>query len=165
MQKAEGLFPDLVAQWEHDFPGEDSSPIAIAMGIRHLYLLDQASLEEALVAFDIGIGEVDVLTHLGHQSAPYRLRPSDLAELCMVTTGAITGRITRLETKGFVERIPSLTDKRTIFVQMTESGEKLLRETRTQVTRSSRFLNGIRSLSAPERDRLNRLLAKLIQIL
>ncbi|ACM38456.1 transcriptional regulator [Allorhizobium ampelinum] len=165
MPQAEGLFSDLISQWEEDFPGEDSSPIAIAMRLRHLYLLDQASLEEVLVAFDIGIGEVDVLTHLRHQSPPYRLRPSDLAELCMVTTGAITGRITRLEDKGFVERVPSLSDKRTVYVQMTESGEKLLRETRVQVARSSHFLDGIRSLSAPERTRLDRLLAKLIQVL
>lgn len=82
----------------------------------------------------------------------------------MVTTGAITGRITRLEQKGFVVRVPSSSDKRTIFVQMTDSGERLLLETREQVVRSSRFLKGVRTLSASERDRLNHLLSKLISV-
>ncbi|MBP1861468.1 MarR family winged helix-turn-helix transcriptional regulator [Rhizobium herbae] len=164
MAQTEGIFSDLISQWEVDFPGEDSAPIAIAMRLRHLHMLDQESLHETLVSFDIGIGEIDVLNHLRYQPAPHRLRPSDLAELCMVTTGAITGRITRLEQKGFVVRVPSSSDKRTIFVQMTESGESLLLETREQVARSSRFLKGVRTLSASERDRLNRLLTKLISV-
>ncbi|KAA6487794.1 MarR family transcriptional regulator [Agrobacterium rhizogenes] len=164
MSQTEGLFTDLISQWEADFPGEDSTPVAIAMRLRHLHLLDQEALYESLLTFDIGIGEIDVLTHLRHQPAPHRLRPSDLAELCMVTTGAITGRISRLEQKGFVTRVPSSSDKRTVYVQMTDSGEKLVRETREQVARSSRFLKGVGSLSRSDQERLNRLLAKLIRV-
>lgn len=162
MSETVGIFSDLISQWEADFPGEDSTPVAIAMHLRHLHMLDQASLSEILMAFDVGIGEIDVLNYLRHQPAPHRLRPSDLAELCMVTTGAITGRIARLEQKGLVLRVPSSSDKRTVFVQMTDSGEKLLQASRIQVARSSRFLKGVRTLSASDRERLNLLLSKLI---
>ena len=165
MPQVEKIFEDLIRQWEGDFPGEDSTPTAIALRIRHLHLLDQESLQEALLRFDVGFGEIDVLTHLAQQPAPKRLRPSDLAELCRVTTGAITGRITRLEERGYVVRVPSSSDKRTLYVQMTDEGQRLLRQTRESVVRSSRFLEGVRALPQSDRERLSRLLLKLIRIL
>lgn len=161
----ERIFEDLIEQWAAESPGEDSAPVAIAMRMRHLYSIDQRSLQEVLQPFDVGFGEIDVLTRLGQQPAPYRLRPSDLAEMCMVTTGAITGRISRLERGGYISRAPSSSDKRTVFVEMTESGRTLLQQTRDKVDRASRFMNGIRALSSREQEQLNRTLMKLIRIL
>jgi len=158
------MFEDLIRLWEVDFPGKDSTPIAIALRMQFLHLVDQQSLQDALEPFAIGFGEVDVLTRLAQQPPPHRLRPSDLADLCMVTTGAITGRIGRLEKGGHVVRVPSSSDKRILYVEMTANGAELLRRTRRHVAEKSRFLKGIRALSASERAQLNTTLTKLTRI-
>ncbi|WP_425644205.1 MarR family winged helix-turn-helix transcriptional regulator [Agrobacterium leguminum] len=163
--QAQKVFDDLVRQWESDFPGDDSSPIAIAMRIRHLYLLDQELLQMILVPFDVGVGEIDVLTHLAQRPENRPLRPSDLASLCMVTTGAMTGRLARLEQKSYLTRVPHPSDRRTIYVEITEAGRELLNRTRAEVARESHLLQGIRALENSERQNLIKTLSKLISIL
>ncbi len=83
----------------------------------------------------------------------------------MVTTGAITGRLGRLEQEGYIVRAPSTSDKRTIYVEMTEKGRSLMQQARDSVIETSRFMNGIRELPAAERERFNATLTKLIRIL
>ncbi|WP_322046503.1 MarR family transcriptional regulator [Paraburkholderia sp. J67] len=161
----ERILRHAIEQLEVEFPGEDITPVAIAIRLRHLSIVDQRSLQDALQPFNIGVGDVDVLTHLAQQPPPHRLRPSDLAELCMVTTGAITGRLGRLEQEGYIVRAPSTSDKRTIYVEMTEKGRSLMQQARDSVIETSRFMNGIRELPAAERERFNATLTKLIRIL
>lgn len=165
ISQTQKVFDDLVRQWETDFPGEDSAPIAIAMRIRHLYQLDQESLQAILVPFGIGVGDIDVLTHLAQRPETRPLRPSDLASLCMVTTGAITGRLTKLEERSYLTRVPHPSDKRTIYVEITESGRELLNRTRAEVARASYLLLGIRALDNAERQNLVKTLTKLISVL
>ncbi|WP_322055301.1 MarR family winged helix-turn-helix transcriptional regulator [Paraburkholderia bannensis] len=161
----ERILRHAIEQLEMEFPGEDITPVAIAIRLRHLSIVDQRALQDALEPFDIGAGEIDVLTHLAQQPPPHRLRPSDLAEFCMVTTGAITGRLGRLEQEGYIVRAPSTSDKRTIYVEMTEKGRVLIQQARDRVIETSRFMNGIRALPAAERERFNATLMKLIRIL
>ena len=163
--ETEKMLDDLIRQWEADFPNRNSNAVAIALRLRHLYLLDQDALQNVLQPFHIGSGEIDVLARLQQQPPPHRLRPVDLAERCMVTTGAITGRIVRLEADGYVSRVPSASDKRTVYVQMTKKGEKLVQQVRRSIDSSSRFLNGIRTLASTDQDRLNKILIKLIRVL
>ncbi|MGR6429713.1 MarR family winged helix-turn-helix transcriptional regulator [Rhizobium sp. PAMB 3182] len=165
VSQTQKIFDGLVRQWENDFPGEDSSPIAIAMRIRHLYQLDQESLQSILAPFGIGVGEIDVLTHLAQCPQGQSLRPSDLASLCMVTTGAITGRLTRLEERSCLKRVPHPSDKRTIYIEITDAGLELLNKTRKAVARSSHLLEGIRGLEESERSNLIETLTKLIRIM
>lgn len=159
------VFDELIRQWEVDFPGESSSPIAIAMRIRHLYQLDQTSLQLIFAQFDIGLGEIDVLTHVAQHSNSHRLRPSDLADACMVTTGAITGRLTRLEQRGYITRVPSPSDKRTIYVEITDAGRDLLQRTRKEVAKSSQLLRAVRSLPEADQKSLSQGLSKLLRVL
>ncbi|ACS60348.1 transcriptional regulator, MarR family (plasmid) [Rhizobium leguminosarum bv. trifolii WSM1325] len=165
ISQAQRVFDELVRQWELDFPGEDSSPIAIAMRIRHLHQLDQESLQVILAPFGLGVGDIDVLTHLSQGPEGRPIRPSDLADLCMVTTGAITGRLTKLEQRSYLKRVPHPSDKRTIYVEITDAGQELLNKTREEVARSSHLLQGIRALERSERRNLVETLAKLISIL
>jgi len=46
----------------------------------------------------------------------------------MVTTGAITNRIDRLEARGLVERAPVPGDRRKVIVRLTPSGRALVDE-------------------------------------
>jgi DNA-binding MarR family transcriptional regulator len=163
--ETEKMLEDLIKQWQTDFPGRNSVAIAIALRLRHLYQLDQEAVQDVLMPFDVGLGEVDVLACLRQQAPPYRLRPIDLADMCMVTTGAITGRISRLERRGYVMRVPSASDKRTVYVQMTDAGDKLVQKIHKSIDGSSRFLRAIRTLPESDQERFNKILIKLIHIL
>ena len=58
----------------------------------------------------------------GHDAATM----SGLARKLEISTGAITGLADALETAGFVERQPSRTDRRAIFLFLTDTGRRAL---------------------------------------
>ena len=53
---------------------------------------------------DLGNGDFDVLATLRRAGAPFRLSPGELSASTMVTSGAVTKRVDRLESKGLVKR-------------------------------------------------------------
>ena len=63
----------------------------------------------------------DVLATLRRSGEPYELTAGDLTRQTMVTTGAVTNRIDRLEQRGLVERVPS-NDRRKVIVRLTKKG-------------------------------------------
>jgi DNA-binding MarR family transcriptional regulator len=78
----------------------------------------------------------------------------------MVTSGAMTARLDRLERAGLIARAPHPEDRRGILVQLTEKGRELIDEAVTaHVENEHRILAG---LTKQEQDRLIRLLEKVI---
>lgn len=63
----------------------------------------------------------DVLATLRRSGSPYELSAGELVGQTMVTTGAITNRIDRLEQLGLVER-GSAADRRKVLVRLTPAG-------------------------------------------
>lgn len=56
------------------------------------------------------------------------MRMKELAAAMGITTGTLTVQVDRLEAKGFLRRIPHETDRRSINVELTETGRELFRE-------------------------------------
>ena len=69
----------------------------------------------------------DVLATLRRSGEPYELTAGDLVRQTMVTTGAITNRIDRLEQRGLVERA-SADDRRKVIVRLTRQGLDVVEE-------------------------------------
>lgn len=69
----------------------------------------------------------DVLATLRRSGEPYELTAGDLVRQSMVTTGAITNRIDRLEQRGYVERATT-SDRRKVLVRLTPAGLALVDE-------------------------------------
>lgn len=72
--------------------------------------------------------EFDVLATLRRAGEPYMIKPTELYNLLMVTSGAMTNRIDTLENKLLVMRVNDVSDRRTIYVKLTEKGLKLINE-------------------------------------
>ena len=70
----------------------------------------------------------DVLATLYRSGEPHELTAGDLVGHSMVTTGAITNRIDRLEERGLVERART-DDRRKVLVRLTSAGKRLVDET------------------------------------
>ena len=67
-------------------------------------MLWMSSLSNGGVEFDLRLWEFDMLATLRRAGAPYRLSPTELFSTLIVTSGTMTHRLKRLETRGMVER-------------------------------------------------------------
>ena len=112
----------IVAQWAVERPDLDSSPMAVVGRIHRAADLLDAALRPPFAEEGLGNGDFDVLASLRRAGAPYRLTPSDLTASMMVTSGAVTKRIDRLEAMGLVSRSVAEHDARSRLVELTPAG-------------------------------------------
>ncbi|MGV8882013.1 MAG: MarR family winged helix-turn-helix transcriptional regulator [Rhodoglobus sp.] len=112
--------------WARERPDLDVSPSAV---IGRLHRLASHLTDELLVVYrehGLGEGDFDVLATLRRAGDLFELAPGELAEHTMVTTGAMTKRIDRLEAAGLVARRASETDGRGRVVALTDHGRQLI---------------------------------------
>jgi DNA-binding MarR family transcriptional regulator len=116
-----------VRQWAAVRPDIDSSPIGVIGRVSRLSRLVDRRLAENFARHGIESWMYDVLATLRRSGEPYELTAGDLVRNTMVTTGAITNRIDRLEQRGFVERAAA-DDRRKVIVRLTKKGLDLVDE-------------------------------------
>lgn len=144
------------AQWRAERPEIDTSPMGI---IARLHRIADALRGELLALYrehGLGEGEFDILATLRRSGAPFELTPSELAQQTMVTTGAVSKRLDRLETAGLVTRRENLEDARGRVVALTPQGRDTIdRAYEAHMRNEARLLD---HLSATEREQLQSLL-------
>ena len=74
----------------------------------------------------LGLSEMLVLVQL--MLAGGRFKMAELADALVVTRGGVTKIVDRLVDAGLVERVPSASDRRVIYAQITESAKAKVRE-------------------------------------
>jgi DNA-binding MarR family transcriptional regulator len=82
--------------------------------------------DDTLEALNLKMSEYDVLTALRRQGQPYQLTATELAHESLLSNGAMTHRIDRLEQRGFVEREADPDDRRGVLVRLTQAGRELV---------------------------------------
>src|SRR4051794_23438103 len=87
-------------QWRRERPDVDFTPQGLFGRMHRLADRLRDELEVEFRRRGLGEGEFDVLAALRRAGAPYQLAPGELARHTMVTTGAATKRIDRLEAGG-----------------------------------------------------------------
>ena len=144
------------AQWRAERPEIDTSPMGI---IARLHRIADALRGELLTLYrehGLGEGEFDILATLRRSGAPFELTPSELAQQTMVTTGAVSKRLDRLETAGLVTRRENLEDARGRVVALTPQGRDTIdRAYEAHMQNEARLLD---HFSAAEREQLQSLL-------
>jgi DNA-binding MarR family transcriptional regulator len=85
----------------------------------------QPAIVAALEPFVLSFGDFDILNTLRRRRDKPGTNPSDLARSSLITTGAMTARLDRLERAGLIRRAPDPTDRRAVRVHITEEGEQL----------------------------------------
>jgi DNA-binding MarR family transcriptional regulator len=148
----------IQAEWARERPDLDVSPQGV---IGRLHRLAGHLTEQLCVVysrFDLAEGEFDVLATLRRAGPPYERAPSELAQFTMVTTGAMTKRLDRLERAGLVTRRRSAEDGRGRVVALTPAGRELIDRAFTEHMANERRL--LADLSAEEAATLESLLTK-----
>jgi DNA-binding MarR family transcriptional regulator len=152
--------PDHVARiqaaWRRERPDLDVSPQAVIGRLHRVGALLTEELCLVYRRFGLSEGEFDVLATLRRTGEPFERAPGELAAHTMVTTGAMTKRIDRLERAGLVTRRRATDDGRGRVVALTSAGRDLIDRAFTEhMTNEHRLLA---ELSADERAALEKLL-------
>jgi DNA-binding MarR family transcriptional regulator len=150
----------VIEAWERERPDLDHSARALTMRIsrcsRHL----ERAIDQITEPLGLDFCQYPVLSVLRRQGAPYRATPSELACTLILSSGAVTNRVDKLEQAGYVRRLPDPNDRRGVIVELTEEGLVTIdRAIETQVESESRLVS---ALDEDERDQLSALLHKLL---
>ncbi|MGW0122094.1 MarR family winged helix-turn-helix transcriptional regulator [Streptomyces sp. NPDC003327] len=149
----------IVGQWHRERPDLDPSPMHVIGRISRLHWALDEHLNRVFHRYDLGRGEFDVLGTLRRAGPPFELTAGELGGSTMVTSGAVTKRVDRLERAGLVSRRTAEGDARGRVIRLTDRGRALIDEVvDAHVRNETRLLAG---LTADERDTLADLLRKL----
>ncbi|TIS91079.1 MarR family transcriptional regulator [Mesorhizobium sp.] len=150
-----------IEQWKRERPDLDVTPMAVLGRLSEAAsLIARERLAPLFARFGLQSGEFDVLATLRRSGSPYALTPTALYEATMVTSGAMTNRLDRLEKVGLIRRAPHPSDRRGVVVQLTEKGRDLIDEAlAAHLANEHQILSG---LTHTEREALANLLRKLI---
>lgn len=146
----------LLEDWARERPDLDASAMAVVGRLLHLGGLLQARAGDQLQAHGISYTELDVLATLRRSGAPYRLSPTALRKSVLLTSGAMTACLNRLEQRGLISRNPDDSDRRSLLAALTPRGVELI-----EAAIASHFgqaEQAIAGLDAADRDELARLL-------
>jgi DNA-binding MarR family transcriptional regulator len=126
--------------------------------IRRAQQISTALFAEECAEFDLTSVQYAALTAIRSHPDVDATRLSHLIAFDRSTLGSV---LERLETKGWVRRIGSPTDRRIKLLQLTLDGERLLREVEPAVKRVQRRL--LEPLTRPERATFLSLLGRLTE--
>ncbi|MFC6354993.1 MarR family winged helix-turn-helix transcriptional regulator [Luethyella okanaganae] len=118
----------IMAEWARERPDLDVAPQGVIGRLHRLANHLREDLDAVYRRFDLSEGEFDVLATLRRAGAPFERTPGELTASTMVTTGAMTKRLDRLERRGLVTRRRSEADGRGRVIALTSSGRGLIDE-------------------------------------
>jgi DNA-binding MarR family transcriptional regulator len=116
---------ELLARWAIERPDLDTSPVAIFARVTRAAIAVDRVMADVFSPLGLNRGEFDVLVSLRRAGPPYRLNPTQLAGSLLVTSGAMTNRVDRLERAGLVARRTDPGDRRGVPVELTAGGKDL----------------------------------------
>jgi DNA-binding MarR family transcriptional regulator len=119
---AEDSVAHLVADWRRERPDFDATPIGVLARLLRLSAQLNHLSREWLETDGLSWEAFSLIVTLRRQGSPYALRPTDILRESLLTSGAVTNRIDRVEAMGLVERIPDPRDRRAITVRLTPEG-------------------------------------------
>lgn len=130
MPNASRTSTDIVDELEAALRQErpDLSPEAIALSCRLIYVgrKMEARAAQILRPFNLNYTELDVLGTLRREGRPFELSVAALMRSAMITSGAMTACLNRLEKRGLIGRRVDREDRRVRRVRLTDDGFALI---------------------------------------
>jgi DNA-binding MarR family transcriptional regulator len=140
-------------QWRRERGDLDLDNFLLAIYLMRLgTLADQAFHRMCLRNYGVSGGDMRVLLALRRGGQPYVRRPTDLFRALLVTSGAITKKVDRLEAAGFVERLPDPSHSGGFLVHLTRRGLDTVEEAVEHLAKKSVLGPAMARLPAAERE-------------
>ncbi|HVE06931.1 MAG TPA: MarR family transcriptional regulator [Paraburkholderia sp.] len=116
---------EIARAWQRERPDLDLSLVGFFIRLRQVNYLHERRLAGLADSLGLNVGELHVVMALRRAGAPYAMRPTDLFTTLLVTSGAISKRIGRLEEMGIVTRVAGDDDLRSWHIILTRRGVAL----------------------------------------
>ncbi len=153
-------FDEIHAQWQAQRPDLDTAGLEIIGRILLLSKMLRSKARKELGRLGVDLWAFEVLAALRRQGHPYRMNPSEISRSVVLSSGAMTNRLDRLEMSGLVERRPDPEDRRAILIELTPAGLDIVNKgIKVRVEEANRVV-GV--LDNAERDALVNGLRKLL---
>ncbi|WP_291380803.1 MULTISPECIES: MarR family winged helix-turn-helix transcriptional regulator [Achromobacter] len=150
----------VISQWAKECPSQDFSAMSVVARLFRLNAFAARNVNRTFRQYNLHQGEFDVLATLYRTGAPHAMNPQKLVEALLLTSGAMTNRLDRLEQAGLLVRNPNPEDRRGIIVSLTSEGLRVIKVVlKDYLADLNEFLE---PLSAAERRQLAGLLKKLL---
>ena len=151
---------ELQIDWSKQRPDLNAADMGIVLRIQALAKIFGGQIAEKLGELELQWWQYDVLSTLRRQGKPYIMAATDLAEATMLTSGAMTNRIDRLEADKLVRRLKDNDDGRRVLVELTYWGLELV-----EAAAKARFqvaIEAVDSLTDDQKKSLSDLLRVLL---
>jgi DNA-binding MarR family transcriptional regulator len=152
----------LVEAWRRERPDLDVTPLEVLSRVTRLARHLDLARRTAFAEHDLESSEFDVLAALRRSGERSGMSPGQLLTVTLVTSGTMTNRIDRLESKGLVTRRSDPADRRGVLVALTELGRQRVDEALADLLRRERRI--LATLDDDQRDALAGLLKQLVLV-
>jgi DNA-binding MarR family transcriptional regulator len=151
---------ELLAAWKATRPELDPSPLGVIGRVLILAEYLQKSVEAALAEHHLTLGQFDILATLRRHAPRGGLTPGQLLQSVILSSGAMTSRLDKLERAELIHRRSDPTDRRGVIVELTGKGKRLIDQaTRTRFAEAE---SSLPPLSPDERRTLEDYLRRWI---
>lgn len=149
----------ILDQWAREVPDLDVSSIGVLGRLHRCDIRYQGLVSDVLDEFNLTTASFDVLASLRRSGPDYRRTAGQLAEIGLISSGGLTQRIDRLERSGLVARTREPTDRRVVYIELTDAGKNLIDTVlQRHFSEQNNFIDG---LTHEEQQQLARLLSRL----
>jgi DNA-binding MarR family transcriptional regulator len=136
--------------WAKQDPDLDTSPLEVVGRLLICARYCENAIVSALQPFGLTFADFDVINTLRRIADEDGTNPKVLARTSLITSGAMTTRLDRLERAGHIVRGPDPADRRGVLVRLTPQGETLAAKALDAVISADRSF--LEPLSQRQRD-------------
>jgi DNA-binding MarR family transcriptional regulator len=156
----------ITVQWQRERSDLDLDNFLLAIYLMRLGTwLERAFDKMCQELWGIGGGDMRVMLALRRGGTPYVKRPTDLFRALLVTSGAITKKVDRLEAAGYVERLPDPGHNGGFLVHLTKKGLHAVDEATVKLANESVLGPATKLLTKSEREALSRQVLRILSTL
>jgi DNA-binding MarR family transcriptional regulator len=150
----------IVGDWRSAEPRLDSSSLEVTGRL----LLCASYYERVVIAslepFGLSIADFDVVNTLRRVGDEHGSKPTEMARSSLITTGAMTSRLDRLERSGLIRRVPDPADRRGVLVRLTTHGSRVARDALHELIAANEVF--LKPLSGAQRESIASALRMLL---
>lgn len=162
----ESVIEHISRQWLQERPDLDLGDFLLAIYLRRLGQLIETEYDRMCQArFGMSAHDMRVMLALRRGGPPYAMRPTDLFEALLITSGAVTKQVDRLERRRLVKRLPDPEHGGGFRVQLTARGLEMVDAAVELLAKTSVIKPATSRLGKRERDAATQFCVKLISML
>jgi DNA-binding MarR family transcriptional regulator len=148
---------DVTQEWVAELGDIPTTPFLIALTLQRLSVYIEREFTAIARARGVGPGDMRILFALARVPS-HRLAPKDLLKELLITSGAVSKQVDRLEERGLVTRIADPDVLRGILIRLEPTGRELADEVTREILTS---FCGLETLNPKQAERVQSALEEL----